>query len=140
MDFPEIPDDAMHQLAMVSAMVAEDPSCLDREECPYPEYFKSILRPSSEAEAANLDLESEIKGLMQKLEEFGSSLSSEDTKELNTFFRLKTTLLEKLTTLQERSSNITKITEFKTAVLQILDDEMDKDQRARILERLRGLT
>jgi hypothetical protein len=146
MEFPEIPDDAVQQLGMVAAIVREDPSVLDSEDFPYPDWMKELFRPrgngssSSEQVGDDVDLRAEILGLMKKLEEFGEGLSSEDTKELNTFFRVKTTLLEKLTTLRERAENVARIAEFKSAVLEILDDEMDKDQRARVLNRLKGLT
>lgn len=55
------------------------------------------------------------------------------------FFKAKTALLEKWTTLKERIYSLKEMSHFQSIILQFMDEVLDVDQRTKFLERLRNL-
>ena len=63
--------------------------------------------------------------------------NSESASDKTAYFRLSTSLLEKLVSMQERVYNMSQVKYFKEKVLQILEEEITTDDRANIIERLK---
>ena len=81
----------------------------------------------------------EVKRIYIQLQTMGSSMTSEDASsaEKNTYFKLSTTLLEKLLGMQERIINIKTITSQIDIILEIMESEVPVDVRNSIMSRLR---
>lgn len=143
-DLPQIDEDALFHLKVLKDLAEEDPENIKNTD-ELPDWLKSMLVPvksASEIESTvdveNIDeMNEKVSKLIKDLEAFRQNLGFEDTKELNTYFRVTTSLLEKLMDLKERAENVKKISQFKKTMLTIMDDEMDKDARKRALDRLR---
>ena len=82
-------------------------------------------------------LDRESRELFEDLKGFRSNLGGiDDAAETMSFFRTATSLLEKLVSLQERAQNLKRVHAFHEAVLSIMEDVLDADQRNAVIERL----
>lgn len=77
----------------------------------------------------------QINRLSKDLSDYGREVQTGDASasDKNTYFRLATTLLEKLVDLKERAVNVKEYSMFITVVLDAIDRELDTDQRNQFL-------
>lgn len=78
----------------------------------------------------------QIGDLHTELKTAGENLDAKDNAEKMAYFRVATSLLEKLVGLHERGLNLRRIGQFQQLVVQIMEDELDGDQRAKVRQRL----
>ena len=141
-------------ILLIKTLYTEDKSFFDSVDCPYSEEFKDLFRTKKvdvkESDFDDFDLNGDfgedyildqINSLYKYLQEFGREMRTSDTaSEKNTYFKLSANLLEKLISMRERVVNLQKMNEFTETVLQILEDEVNVDERSRIIERLKNVT
>ena len=147
--YPPLNED---DIKLVKQLFDENNSFFDDPDCPYSDEVKSLFTITDVMgdfdENFDLDLMNsdeyvmkEINSLYSHLQKYGQTMRESDTaSEKNTYFKLSTTLLEKIISMKERVSNIKQVTEFTETVLQILEDEVSVDDRTRVIERLRNVT
>jgi hypothetical protein len=150
--YPEINE---NNLKLIKQLFEEDKTFFDDDTCPYSDttiaLFKNSPTDISDFENEDaLDIDNigsteyiikEINALYTHLQQFGKTMRDSDTaSEKNTYFKLSAALLERLISMKERMSNVAKVTEFTETVLQILDEEVNVDERTKIIERLRNVT
>ena len=140
--YPPITEDMIWPIQVVLQQLHEDPEFLQREDCPYPEAVKSVFGQLLEAQQSDggVDLEGEAQRLYKELKDFGEKLDPDDTSQSNTYFRVSVSLMEKLIAIQERAAEVKRINQFKKAVLDVMENVLDKDQRAEVMNRLKENT
>lgn len=146
--YPELNN---NNIKLVKQLFEEDKTFFDDPDCPYSDEVKSIFRLSDIENDfdKNFDVDimdseehimKEINALYNHLQKFGANMRDSDTaSEKNTYFKLSTTLLEKIISMKERVTNISKVNEFTETVLQILEEEVNVDDRTKVIERLRNV-
>lgn len=152
--FPNLEIDIadLWSIRIIAQLQAENPSYLDHPACPYDpdviDALKQILAVGAslnkasnegtedEIDLENIDLEAEAARIYKELRGFKANLASDDKSELNTYFRLSTTLMEKLLDIKEKAVSQKQAEEFIEVVLAVMEDELDPDTRERILKRL----
>lgn len=143
--FPEISEDELWKFQIIKRQLEADPAYFDDPDCPYGgqlrRFFTGIQQQPNEesGEVDETTLEDEANRLYRELKEYGNKLDPEDTSEHNTYFRLSVSLLEKIISLKERAAGVKKVNEFTRTVLNIMEDELNPDQRTAITQRLRDL-
>lgn len=143
--YPELTEKTLWAVSIVLRHIASDPDYLNDPECPYDGPTKAALLKLSDGrdgesaqdqEMSTATLEAEISNLFKDLKEWGRSLSPEDTSEKNTYYRLSHALLTDLIKSKERVASLRQGEEFVNVVLTIMEDELDGDQRTRVMDRL----
>jgi hypothetical protein len=148
--YPTIRDETAVALNAVLQNIQLDASYLDKPECPYSpaikSFFKSRIETSSGPEIdifAGEDelivLDSQIIKVINDLEKFGNTLTSEDVTEKMAYFRTKTSLIEKLVTMRERLANLKEISDFRSIILGFMNETCTKDQITDLMHRLDGV-
>lgn len=146
--YPNITEDQIHLINSVFRKTAEDENYLTSPQCPYPEVVKQFFNKQITTAAGTVNLfegdesealDAQIKQVINDLEQYGKSLSSEDTSEKLQYFKTKTALLEKLLTMRERTFNIKEIHVFRTTIMQFLSEVCTADQITDIMTRLDGV-
>ena len=141
--FPPIDEDVLIQMNLARRLAADDEEYLSDTDCPYSDDLKALLSPmrggggGGAIDVEAIDLEQEILTLQSDLKQYGGDLKASDTAEKSTYFRLMTSLLEKITTLKERTHNLKQIAEFERVLMEIMDDILSPDQRTAVMQRLR---
>ena len=146
MYYPNISEDQILLINRVQRSLDENPKYLD--EAPYSQIIKDFFKKTAvqAATSPNLfqgetvdDVTEQVKKLMNDLEYFGSQLGNADQSEKLQYFKTKTTLLEKLITQLERTSNLKQINEFRSIVIQFMDEVLTKDQITDFMKRIDGV-
>jgi len=141
--YPPISEAVIPQLQAVIHSAALTPGYLDNPSCPYPESLKRFLREITLGQPAvaegPMDLEAQIEALVNDLNLLGQTLSTKDHAEKLSYFKTKTSLLEKLVGLKERILNLREMHEFQEIILTFLDELCTKDQISTLMLRLRNL-
>lgn len=144
--YPDLPEGAASALNIVQLQMQEDHSYLDDESCPYSEEDRKILhsmfgtearsRPGDDEtiEVPEAELETRISQLFRDLESFGDDLGDASPQEKAAFFRVATSLTEKIVTLKERTSRVKDFKQFQNAILSWVEDELDTDQRTHFMD------
>lgn len=147
--FPNITYDSILPFMVVLQKVSQDPSILDSSSCPYtPEvitFLRSLSPETSIMSAETLFgeedsdvevIEAEIKNQISYLSEMKLTMGGKTQKEKMDFLKISTTMLEKLVALQEKSSNMQQINEFRSEIMSIFEQILSPDQRTLVMERL----
>jgi hypothetical protein len=152
--YPTINESQLWPFNLVRQHLMEDPTYLDGPECPYPgevKRFLSLLVPPKTksldalnaeagdlgtAEGDELDLEKELKRLLNEIREYGRKLGLDESAEKATYFRISTALMEKLVALLEKAHGAKRQQEFEAFILKFLEDECSPDVRTRLMDRL----
>lgn len=146
--YPNIIEDQALLIRSIIRKLDEDEGYLTSPECPYSDelkkFFISFAKPSSNTldvfEGDEIDaLDDQLKKLINDLEEQGKALGSHDTSEKLHYFRTKTTLIEKLVTLRERTFNLKEIHVFRSTILQFMHDVCTPDQVTELMSKLDGV-
>lgn len=147
--YPDLKEANLMPLKAILAQTERFPDLLDQPECPYSEDVKALLRPllpSSLNVEIDLDegkpeaIETQILGLMRDLKVMNQSLGTKDHSEKLQFYKLMTTLTEKLISLRERTLNLREMSEFQLIVIQFLEEVCSKDQISDLMDRLKSLS
>lgn len=149
--FPNISEDQILLINRVIRSISENKDYLSDPSCPYPDtvkdFFAKQTRLSGEGgEAPDLfegdeivAIEKQIQKLLNDLEEYGRGLNADDTSEKLQYFKTKNSLLEKLLTNLERATNLKQINEFRSIVIQFMDEVLTKDQITTFMQRIDGV-
>lgn len=140
-------------LVGVLKLVKSDPKgYLDGPDCPYTDEEKVLLRGPGPGrgkvakvevgsggelpDISQLDVASEANRLYQEIREWGKGLDKSDTTEMATVFRNSTTLLEKLLTIAQKANDMKELAQWRTKILQFMEDVLDENQRITFEQRL----
>lgn len=135
-------------IRLIQKLYEGDPSYFEAEECPYSPEVKDLFKGEVQSKyfddtnpvkpiASDDEIAQEINDVYAKLKEYWEEVKSSDkSADKNTFFRVSTSLLDKLVELRERMSKIKKVNAFITEVLAIMDEILLPDQRNEVTERL----
>lgn len=150
--YPDLKEANLMPLKAILAQIERFPDLLDQPECPWSEEVKAlirpILKPVSGLPNIEIDLnegrpeaiEAQILGLMADLRTMKQGMGAKDHAEKIQFYKLMTTLVEKLIALRERTMNLREMSEFQTLILQFLDEVCSKDQISELMARLKNLS
>lgn len=146
--YPDLSQKLLVPLRVVREQLRLDPGFLDDPTCPYPADVLELLKhlaPAAQAVSGQFlrrsgskhaILEDELQDLYLEIRDFGKKLSKDDVTEFMSYFRTRTTLLEKLVSLTERAVSVKEAQRFQDIVMGILEDMLSPDQRAEALELL----
>jgi hypothetical protein len=146
--FPNIIEDQVLLINRVFRSISENPDYLNDPNCTYSPAVKEFFqqRATSDAEAPDLfadgvveGLEKQIQKLINDLEVYGQGLGVGDTSEKLQYFKTKNSLLEKLINNLERVTNLKQINEFRSTVIQFMDEVLTKDQITTFMQRIDGV-
>jgi hypothetical protein len=154
--YPEITAAMLWPFQLVIEHMKEDPTYLSGAQCPYSGEVKAFLsllsqtpKDGSVADRAaalmdgDLDqqggLEANIKRIFKELTAWGQALGNGDTAEKQAYFRVSTSLLEKLVMLEAQAKNTAHVKEFERIILAFLDDHVTPDARTKLMDQLKAL-
>lgn len=138
-------------LKTISLLFENDPDYFNDRNCPYSQDVINIFRGMAKFQDFDSHANNELPSsdnLIQQINQLAAQLRSywNDIKggdatpaDKNTYFRIASSLMEKMTDMKERVSNIKQYEVFTSAVLDILDRELNVDQRNRLMTRLKEI-
>ena len=145
--YPPLPEKEMR---LIQTLSASNPEYFNHPDCPYAQDTKDLFmgetqvkyfdKPETSATriASDDQIAEEINDVYSKLKDYWSEVKSSDkSADKNTFFRVSTSLLDKLVELRERMSKIKKVNSFIGETLSILDEILTPDQRNEVMDRLK---
>lgn len=156
--YPDLDQRMLLPLKVFLQGMQNDPLFLDRPECPYDDDLRASLRdfwlkfrvvtaaervptaaaPMVEDGEAKWDsVGAALHSIYKELADFSSAIPESDVKERMAYFRTATALLEKITSLGERTANVREVSQFKALVLQVFDQVLTPDQRTTAMELLK---
>lgn len=129
-------------LRFIQEMVKVNPDWLNN--APYSQDIKNFLsgriaiadEPAEISIPTGSELINDITALREDLKSYGAG-REKDSKDANTYFRLMTTLTEKLVELSERVYNVQTMQAFTELVLDTLEKKLPVDVRNEILDSLK---
>lgn len=136
-------------IPLILSLYEANSEYFNNPECPYTETTKSLfmgtakvfdmlshndtIKPMDDDETIV-----QINTVYNQLMVYGADAQkSDNTTDKNTYFRVATSLLEKLVSIKEKMSNLKNVNLFISSVLQIMDEVLTTDQRAVVMERLK---
>ncbi len=146
---------AEKDLRLISQLVQADPEYLTGKECPYSKdvihlLMRGLGQSGAREEATtsesystselttDAEISNEINNLYHRLQDYWQEVKNSDkSTDKNTFFRVSTSLLEKIVELREKMSNVGQVNSFISTILSIMDELLTPDQRSEVEERLR---
>lgn len=146
--FPNISEDQVLLINRVMRSLVENPDYLNDPKCTYSAPIREFFAKHTKTVVGVQDLfegdevvavERQVQKLINDLEQFANQLTTDDTSEKLQYFKTKTTLLEKLLTHLERAANLKQINEFRSIVIQFMDEVLDKDQITKFMQRIDGV-
>lgn len=137
-------------LLKVMGIYEGNPAYFDSPNCPYSPEVKAILKGKASVhdfdshgggELPDTDtVIAQLNGLIAQLKTWGDEVNRSNDEnaagEKNTYFRIYSGLIEKIIKMKEDASNIKMYEQFIAVILDIMDREMDADQRNRAMARL----
>jgi hypothetical protein len=140
--YPPLTDDALWAFHVIMENIASDPGYLG-EECPYPVDFIELLEKKPRRisdlgeKLEEIDLEQEAHALFLELRESKDHLTIDDNAERMSYFRVATSLLDKLIGMRERANNVKRVSQFYTSVLGVMEEILEPDQITKVRNRLK---
>lgn len=149
--YPDLTTATLYPFKIIKDALAEDPSYLDRPDCPYPPDVRDFLRflavsngqsgkkPGVFDQEGDLwtIVENEIKDLYNDLHGLTGMGTSLSTSEKISIFKTRHQLLDKLVALGERVMNLKQFSEFQQTILNFIDLNFSATQRAELMSQLR---
>ncbi len=148
--YPELSPEFLVKLKILADQIGKDAGYLTKRECPYTSDIKEILRRlrSKDSQVLNdakdgFDLDKadvllhETQDTYRDLKDFGKYLNAEDVSERMSYYRTRTSLLEKLYDLSDAAKKADEYVKFKRVVLQLMEELLTDEERTLFLERLR---
>lgn len=152
--YPKITATNLAPLRLIREQMQHFPDYLTSSECPYDydvkEFLQSLAQGGGEGvvveESAFIGqhgdkwtaLENHATELFTELKSFGAKINTSNTSEKMSYFRTITSLLDKITSINERAMGLRHVSEFITTVIDILDNICTEDQRTEFMEQLRA--
>lgn len=145
--YPTVRDETVLSLTPVLKRSLQDPSYLSDPECPYSDLVKDFFRQFQVTKTVDLFedkdelvvIDQQIHAIINDLEAVAAQLGSADHSEKLTYFKTKSSLLEKLIGMRERVLNLREVNEFRSVILAFLDEVCSKDQITDLMKRLDGV-
>lgn len=146
--YPNISEDQILLVNRVFRILEDNPDYLKDPKCPYTPVVKDFFTNRGAVAAGAVDLfegdeivaiDKQIQKLMNDLETYGQGLGPGDSSEKLQYFKTKNSLIEKLLTNKERITNLKQINEFRSIVIQFMDEILDKDQKTIFMKRIDGV-
>lgn len=134
---PGFDEKTLYDLQVLHLKVMEDPDLLDQSD--YPDFLKDLLRGTSEVtplELVDLDLEQESARLFKELQDAKEEFNVDDHSEKMAYFRVSTSLLDKLVSMRERARHVKEISQFYRTVLAIFEEMLEPGQITEVRNRL----
>lgn len=146
--FPSVSEENILLINRVFRLISENPDFLNDPKCPYPQtvkdfFTKQIAHTSEAPDLFEGDevvaVERQIQKILNDLEVYGQGLAASDGSEKLQYFKTKNSLLEKLLNNLERSANLKQVNEFRSVVIQFMDEILTKDQITDFMKRIDGV-
>lgn len=155
MFYPIISEDAVLAINLARSYIEkEGPEWLDKRECKYSQTIKKFLLETSAgvvaAPGGDLDvpdlfegndepevLDRQIQKILNRMDAMEAQLGGMEPNEKLAFFKTRTTLLEKLINLREKTTNLKEMSDFKAKIIGFLDEICTPDQITNLMERLK---
>lgn len=160
--FPVLPENFVGTLTTLRAIILDDPSVLDDPACPYADDEKQLLltafnplrqrqQPAFSDDATNdfdapdqelsdEDVLESVEELFRQLKEFGQSMqSNSDPKDRAAYFRVATSLTDKIINQRERAQRLKDWNSFMSQLLAWLEN-VEPDLRTDLLDRIKDWT
>lgn len=142
MKYPDINEAEFWKLQILRQHLEDDPEYFDHPDCPYSETVKEFFlkqdQESASGEVSLSSLEQETITLFRELKEFGDMLNVEDVAERMSYYRTRTSLLDKILTIQKGFADVKAVHEFQNRVLSVVEEVLTPDQRTAVMERLKN--
>lgn len=112
---------------------------------PYAEETLNLIRGGGVrldgvGEGGVVDIDAEVQNLYKELVDTKTGLKDKDNAEKMAYFRVATSLLEKLVGLRERANNVHQIGQFYGVVLAVMEEVLDASQvtvvRNKLMEKM----
>ena len=144
--YPRLTTDTILSLKLIRQFLRDDPNYLEHAACSYDADTKDVLRAFGNGVAEvqipeidwSGDIETQITKVLNDMEAMGMSLGGLAPNEKLAFFKTKTSLMEKMISLQESALNIRQLNDFRTTVVELLEQICDKDQISEFMTALEG--
>lgn len=139
--YPKIDDAWLTPLRHVIEEMKTNPDYLSGD-CPYSTEVKALLSrlvgvATSPHQVDEATLLEELQELYQEVKCFGDMLNVQDVAERMSYFRTRTSLIEKIYNLIEKTVGMAQVSMFQEVVLGIFEDMLTPEQRGEALERLK---
>lgn len=140
LSYPQL-DEA--NIRIVHKHLEDNPQYLDNPECPYTESTKNVFRPTmakTETIVNNIDRQIKV------LDKLNAQLEKQSDRfdkgvlepsEANAYFRQRISIAQEILGLQERLAHVQNVSIFFASVMEIMEDILDVDQRAEVMDKLR---
>lgn len=147
--YPRLDEGALRTIIKLSKT---DPEYFTDRQCPYSSEIKELFGANTstatgkatvsfeEIDFESMDGESllvEINRVYNELKAAGVNISSAESTEKNTYFRLSVSMLREVVQIKEKVTNMVNISKFTEIVLQAMEEILDTEQRNMFLERLK---
>ena len=141
--YPALDEGSIH---IILKHLQDDPNYLENPDCPYTTGTKALFvrTRSTDSEKIVNNIERQI-AVLDKLNsqmELQSDRFDDGVLEpsvANAYFRQRTNIAREILELQERLSHVGNVDAFYAKVLEIMEDNMDVDQRAKTIEQLKAV-
>lgn len=149
--YPRIDVDFETTLKVLVEQITAEPGYLQHKDCPYTKDVKAILKvfeidKSSAGQGSgegrelidnpNLLLD-EILDTYEELIANKPTSKDDDAAAMMSYFRTRTSLLEKLVSIREETMNAAKFIEFRRIILSLMEEYLTPEQRSELLSRLK---
>lgn len=132
-------------IPLIQSLYESNEDYFKNPECPYTESTINLftgkvfdIATTTVKQMDDSETIEQINMVYQQLMAYGvEAQRSDNATDKNMYFRVATTLLEKLVSIKEKMSNLKHINAFIGSVLQIMDEVLTADQRGRVMERLK---
>jgi hypothetical protein len=155
--FPEIGEHAEWAFRLVFKLALEDGAYLTDPGCPYSPEFTGIISLAARGkteqdhprsppppmiliteELIDSNLDVDLYSVFSELKNYGKTIGDSDQTERMAYFRVATSLLERLVSARERALGVKQIRSFQDTVLAIMEEVLSPAQRTDVMDRLRS--
>ncbi len=145
--YPNIREETILTMDIVTKSLDKDPNYLDHPDCPYTDVIKAFFRRQTGGNSLEVVdifegkdevevIDQQIQKVLSDLEAMGDQMKNAETNERLAYFKTKTSLIEKLINMKERVFNLKELSEFRNTLLAAIEDICTKDQITYFLRRL----
>lgn len=159
--YPDITDLKLLPFKIIKGGMTDDPTLLDRPECPYSDSVKSTLKyllsativgPAATAEDGFTDydpsswgggssefdtVDEKVKALLHRLDQIALKVDIKDTSEQIQIAKAQSQLYDRLLAMRERAMNQKAVAQFTEYVLEMIDRHLPPDNRTAIMTEMR---
>lgn len=153
--YPTIDEASLLPFKLVLQQMADFPDYLSAEDCPFSAEVRDFFTNFGEKSAENASgevktgaffgsdadkwasIEAETAKIYADLTKFGDRLRDTSASERIQVFKTRTALLDKLVSINERAMGLRRLSEFQTAVLDVIERVLNPTQRNDVMRMLR---